>query len=830
MKNFARKFIALAVASAALAVAGAAIVIGGYYYVEPSLPDVEELHDVRLQTPLRIYSRDGRLMAEVGQQRRRPVPYEAFPPRLVEAVLAAEDDTFFEHSGLDVTGTAVAAVRFLLAGGTRVPGGSTITQQVAKTYFLSSEFSLDRKFKEWILAFRIEREFSKREILELYLNTNFFGQSSYGVVAAARTYFDKRLDELSLSEMAIIVGIQPAPSRMNPYTSPESAAVRRAYVLRRMAELGMIDEAERQEALAEPILSRRYGSQTQLDAPYVAEMIRVELLRRFGEAAYTAGLKVTTTIDSRLQRAANAAVRQTLLNYDERHGYRGPIRSLDWAEEGLEPADDEKGWREILADYENPVGFQTALVLEADDASATIYLSEYGRQTIGLDAVEWAAPYVNENVVGARPKTVAEVLTPGDIVRFRTLDDGSLRLAQLPDVQGAFVALDPQDGAIASLVGGFDFFLSNYNRATQPKRQPGSSFKPFVYSAALENGFTTASIVYDSPFTEYSADLESVWKPENYEGRWHGPTRLREALVRSLNSVAVRVILEAGVLNTISHLRKFGFDQTALPHNATLALGAGGVSPHDLVSGYAVFANGGFKVSPYFIQRIEDASGNVLYEAMPEVVCAGCDDEDAPALASTAARVAQDSVDVLVEDASELFPDIRRAKRILPAENAYLVTDMMRDVVRRGSGNRAQRELGRRDLSGKTGTTNGPSDAWFAGFNADIVATAWVGFDDPERLLGRSEQGGVTAIPMWISFMAEALDGMPERTMASPPGIVEVRINPETGLAASGSNRNAIFEKFRIGHVPPRESDPVSSRSPTGPVPDEQVRPGEKIF
>lgn len=829
MKIYARKLVAFGMAITAMVVVGTAVVIGAYYYVEPSLPRVEELRDVRLQTPLSIYSRDGRLMAQIGEQRRAPVPYDAFPERLIQAVLAAEDDTFFEHSGLDFTGTALAAFNFIRAGGDRVPGGSTITQQVAKAYFLTSEFSLDRKFKEWILAFRIEREFTKEEILELYLNTNFFGQSSYGVVAAARTYFDKGLNELSLSDMAIIVGIQPAPSRMNPYTSPENAAVRRAYVLRRMRDLGMISAAEQTAALAEPVVSRRYGAQTELDAPYVAEMVRAEMIRRFGEASYTAGLKVTTTLDSRLQKSANAAVRQTLTNYDERHGYRGPIRQLDWPAEGPPEPADEARWRELLSDYTNSVGLETALVLEADTDSATIYLSSHGRRTIDLAAVEWAAPYVNESVVGARPSTIAEVLKPGDIVRFRTLEDGSLRLAQLPEVQGAFVALDPQDGAIVSLVGGFDFFLSNYNRATQPKRQPGSSFKPFVYSAALENGFTTARIVYDSPFTEYSADLEAVWKPENYEGRWFGPTRLREALVRSLNSVAVRVILEVGVGNTVRHIRRFGFDEAALPRNASLALGAGGVSPHDLVAGYAVLANGGFRVKPYVIQRIEDAAGEVLYEAMPEFVCADCEHD---ASGSETQTDIERPVDALVEDASELFPDIRRAERAVPADNVYLVTDMMRDVIRRGSGNRAQRELGRGDLAGKTGTTNGPTDAWFAGFNSDVVATAWVGFDDFERPLGRNEQGGVTAIPMWISFMAEALDGMPERTMATPPGIVDVRINPETGLAASDLSRNAIFEKFRIGHVPPREPDPVFTESPDGPEPgvQQQVRPGDKIF
>ncbi|HEY8520225.1 MAG TPA: penicillin-binding protein 1A [Gammaproteobacteria bacterium] len=780
----------------------AAVVIGGYYYVAPTLPNAEELRDVQFQIPLRVYSRDGRLMAEFGDQRRTPVAYEDIPQVLIDALIAAEDDRFFEHPGLDFVGTARAVFNFIRTGGERVPGGSTITQQVAREYFLSRELSVVRKFKEWILALQIERELTKEQILELFFNTFFFGQRSYGVVAAARTYFDKDLHELTLSEAAILAGIPQGPSIMNPVSSPTNAAARRAYVLRRMWELGMITDAEREAALAEPILSKLHRPKTELDAPYVAEMVRAEMVRRFGLAAYTAGLRVTTTIDSRLQTAANRAVRQALIAYDERHGYRGPVARVTLPEdEGGDAAAAESEWAALLGDYPSLLGFETALVLDVQPDSARVFLRSRGVQTIGLDAVAWAAPYINDNAVGARPQAVTDVLARGDIVRFRLDSEGKLRLAQVPDVQGAFVSVDPQDGAVVALAGGIDFGLSNFNRAVQSKRQPGSAFKPFVYSAALENGFTTASIVNDAPLPpQYDPGLETVWRPENYTGRWHGETRLREALVESMNLVSVRVVREVGVDNVIRHLRRFGFDDVALPRNLTISLGAGGVSPLSLASGLAAFANGGFRISPYFIQRVEDASGEVLYEAMPSFACLDCVLEEA-------AREAPGEEE-LVDDVMELYPRLRLAPQAVTPQNAYLVADMMMDVVRRGTGVAAYRALQRGDLAGKTGTSNDRRDTWFVGFNADVVAAAWVGFDE-DRPLGGNEQGGVTAIPMWIEYMREALEGLPEHPVPRPPGIVEVRINPETGLVASDARANTIFERFEIDRIPEREPDPV---------------------
>jgi penicillin-binding protein 1A len=857
----------------AAGVATVAVFTGGYYYVEPSLGEAAELRNLEFQIPLRIYTRDGRLMGQFGEQNRTPVRYEAIPPTLIRAVLAAEDDTFFDHPGLDYTGTARAAVAFVLAGGDRVPGGSTITQQVARQNFnLSQDVSLVRKFKEWILAFRIEREFTKQEILGIYLNTNFFGYSSYGVVAAAQTYFNKSLAELTLSESAVIAGTLQRPSEWNPYYSADNARARRGYVLRRLRSLDWITPAEYESALAEPIASRRYAQQIEVEGDYVAEMVRIEMIRRFGDAAYEDGLKVTTTIDSRLQEAANRALRATLDGYDERHGYRGPLARVSLVEEGLIDPDtgepDESLIRAYLDDYEDVLALETGLVvaiegpavpvpgsagLSTDDGTDTeteteatdrrvaqVFLPRSGLVDVGLDAVEWARPYITDREVGARPGSVVDVLTPGDVVRFRRLENGGLRLAQLPDVQGAFVALDPRDGAIAALVGGYDYFLSNYNRATQAGRQPGSSFKPFAYSAAFEHGFTTASIINDAPIVEESVELETKWKPDNFDGVSHGEVRLREAFRESWNQAAIRTVRAVGIVNTITHARKFGFGEAALPRNETLAVGTGSVSPVELANAYATFANGGHRVVHHFIDRIEDADGEVLYDSSWSVAvvcepvrvdyegsplnvpCSGAEEEPA----RPGRRAAEPE---LVDSASDLYPVLRRAERAISEQNAYLITDVLKDVIQLTSGRRAA-VLNRSDLAGKTGTTNGPRDAWFAGFNGDIVGVAWVGFDDDSRPLGGSrEQGGVTAIPMWIDFMAEALEGLPEHAMERPAGIVELRINPDNGLIASDANPRAIFEIFRVGDVPQRESDTAFTVPGSSPG-ESQATPNEPIF
>ena len=824
MRRYFQILLAFTLAGAAIVLTLAAVAVGGYYYVAPSMPSADELRNIKIQVPLQVYSRDGRLIGEFGEVKRTPVAYENIPPVLVKAILAAEDEHFFEHPGVDYRGILRAILNEIRSSEGNV-GGSTLTQQVTRTLnILSRERrGLDRyvrKFKEWVLAFRIEREFTKEEILELYLNTSFFGHRSYGVVTAARTYFGKELDELTVSEVAIIAGTVQRPNVFNPISSVSGTTARRGYVLRRMRETGAIDDAEYQAALADPVVAKRFSGQSQLEAPYVAEMVRAEMIRRFGPAAYTAGLKVTTTIDSRLQKAANHAIRETLTAYDERHGFRGPLAHVELPEEllaqsvpadpgpaveatGEEAAPDTPAakLRTLLDDYPSLLDLETAVVLGVEPLAARVYVASSGEQVVGLDAVAWAARYIDDDSTGPLPTGVGDVLRVGDIVRFRHDAEGRWRLAQIPEVQGAFVSVDPRDGAVVALNGGFDFFLSNYNRATQSKRQPGSAFKPFVYSAALENGFTAATIVNDSPpDVGYQPELERVWKPENYGGKYYGPVRLRFALQHSLNAVSIRMMQKMGLAETARHVRRFGFDDVAVPNNLSLALGAGGVAPLDLVRGYATFANGGFRVQNYFIDRITDAEGATLFEARPAFVCADCEEPEA------GAPGAEPAPPELTTDVTDLYPMLRLAPRVISPQNAYLITDLLQDVVRVGTGARARRALGRDDLSGKTGTTNEGRDTWFVGFNADVVAAAWVGFEQ-YRPLGGNEQGGVTAIPMWIDYMREALAGLPEHAMEGPPGIVEYRINPENGLIANDTTPNTLFEKFKIDSIPEREPD-----------------------
>ena len=846
MSRYLKILLTILAAAAALVLALVAVGIGGYYYVAPSLPRAEELRNVKIQVPLQVFSRDGRLIQEFGEIKRTPVVYADIPPLLIKAVLAAEDEHFFEHAGVDYRGILRGILNEINPSGRNV-GGSTITQQITRTLNVFPRAGLSsgaqrfvQKFREWILAFRIEREFTKQEILALYVNTSYFGQRSYGVVTAARTYFGKDLAELTTAEVALLAGIPNRPNDFNPVASTERAAARRAYVLRRMNETDAITNAQYQTALAEPVVGRRYGTETQVDAPYVAEMVRAEMYRKFGPAAYTAGFKVTTTLDSRLQKAANRAMHNTLLAYDERHGYRGPLAHVDLppttaeAEGGAMRSD----LRALLEDYPNVVDYEAAIVVGVEPDSARVFFAGRGEQTIDFNAVSWAAPFINDDAVGTRPTSMQEVLKRGDIVRFRRDAAGNWRLAQIPEVEGAFASVDPQDGALVALAGGFDFFLSNYNRATQARRQPGSSFKPFVYSAALQNGFTAATIVNDSPPEgEYQAELERVWRPENFAGKYYGLVSLRFALQHSLNAVSIRITKAMGVPTVARYARKFGFDDTAIPNNLSIALGAGGVAPLDLVTGYATFANGGYRVEHHFIERITDAGGDVIYEADPTFVCADCGlaPPAIPATTSDAACAkppappasAKPEPPALISDSTELFAPLRVAPQVITPQNAYLMTDLLQDVARVGTGAGAYRALKRNDLAGKTGTTNEGHDTWFVGFNSDVVAAAWVGFDQ-DRSLGGAEQGGVTAIPMWIDYMREALANEPEHTLARPLGIVEYRINPTTGQIASDATRDTVFEKFDIDNVPERERDsgfvgsdpgsPANTAQPSGPI------------
>jgi penicillin-binding protein 1A len=771
--------------------------IGAYFYVTPSLPDVESLRDIRLQVPMRVYSRDGLLMAEFGEQRRIPLHIDAIPGELQRAFLAAEDDRFFEHPGVDWQGLTRAAIA-VASTGEPAQGGGTITMQVARNFFLGREKTVSRKVREIFLALRIEHMLSKREILDLYLNKIFLGQRAYGVGAAAEVYFGKTVADLTLAEIALIAGLPRAPSLDNPVTSPQRAMQRRAYVLRRMHETGLIDRETMRAAAEEPVVSRLHGAQVRLRAPWIAEMARQELLDRFGPEAYTAGYTVVTTVDSRLQPLAQEAVRAGLEAYDRRHGYRGPVAELESVPE------EEVSVAMLLEGYPEPAGMRTALVLAVDEEGADAYVRGAGPTRVEFESMRWARRYIDEDRRGPAPQSPGDVVAPGHIVLLARRDEG-WGLAQAPAVQGAIVALDPRDGAIVALSGGLDFELSKFNRAIQARRQPGSAFKSFVYSAALERGLTASSIMIDAPVVYDDPGLEDTWRPRNYTGRFYGPMRLREALVQSRNLVSIRVLEQIGVPFTLNYVERFGFPAQSLPRNLTLALGSGGVTPAELAAGYATFANGGFRVTPYFIDRYYGPQGDLLFQSDALWACSECQHE-----ALTASpEVVPARIPLLADDSEPAPVSLEQPPRAIEARNAWIISTMLEDVIRRGTGTRA-RELGRPDLAGKTGTTNDGRDTWFAGYNGDLVATAWVGFDQ-ERPLGRGETGASTALPMWMAFMGPALEGKRSVRPFEPPGLVTVRVSAETGLLARAGEPGAIFETFRVGEVPgPAESSGVS--------------------
>lgn len=802
------KFSAPRLVLAILLLAGGGVLlacIGAYQYLRPDLPDVASLRDVELQVPLRVYSRDGLLIAQFGEQRRIPLTLEEIPPLLVNAVLAAEDDRFFAHHGVDYPGLLRATARHLMSGD-MAEGGSTITMQLTRGIFLTPEKTYRRKLLEIFLTLRIEQQFTKQEILTLYLNRIFLGQRAYGVGAAAEVYFGKTMDQLELAEIALIAGLPQRPSRDNPVANPEYAKQRRTYVLRRLLENGSITQLDHDAATNTPVESKLHGPAMALEAPYIAEMARTELLAKLGPEIYTAGYRVVTTIDSRLQRAAVRALRLALLEYDQRHGYRGPAGHADLAAGATEPE-----WEKAVASHPERGSLVPAVVTALEGRSVTAYTRQ-GSVTIPWSGLDWARPATTDGGVGKAPENAAAILSIGDLIYVAQETAGTWRLMQVPDVEGAFVALDPQDGAVTALTGGFDYFASNYNRAVQARRQPGSAFKPFLYSAALEKGLTPATLINDAPIVFNDASLEASWRPQNVSREFYGPTRIREALVRSRNLVSIRILNDLGPAYATDYIQRFGFTAESLPQNLTLALGTAQVSPLEMAAGYAVFANGGFRVAPYFIERVEDSSGGIVFESEPRYACADC---MAPApsgvleSATATLRVnAPSSPEAVGEeeqkqgDASSYaytHPDTL-APQVISPQNAYLMTDMMGDVVRRGTATRA-RALQRDDIGGKTGTTNDRRDAWFLGFSTDLVGAAWVGFDQ-ERTLGPREEGARTALPMWVYFMGEALRGTPQHRPAVPPGLVTMRISPETGEPARPGDPEAIFETFIAGHVP----------------------------
>ena len=779
-----------------------------YAYLRPALPDVDTLLDVQLQVPLRIYTRDGRLISSIGEQRRIPVRYEQIPTKLVHAFLAAEDDRFFKHHGVDWQGILRAALANARAGGVR-QGGSTITMQVARDVFLTPRRDFKRKVSEIYLSLLMESQFSKEDIFTLYANKTFLGQRSYGVAAAAEVYFGKTLDQLNISEMAIIAGIPKAPSDLNPVAGGERTKNRRSYVLRRMLELGFITQVEHDDASRSPVESRLHGPTVEVDAPYVAEMARAEMLSKYGDTVYTAGYKVYTTIDSRLQRAGTIALRTGLLEYDRRHGYRGPVAKVD-----VPKTTRNDDWETALEDFPAIGGLRPALVQQVDAKGARIYVRDTGFVALPWEKMTWARRELPEARVDRAPGAPQEVLTRGDVIYTAGNSAESIQFVQVPEAQSALVAVDPKDGAVVTVVGGFDFFQSKFNRVTQARRQPGSAFKPFIYAAAFDKGFTPASVIMDAPIVYDDPNSEKEWRPGNSTKKFYGPTRLREALTLSRNLVSVRLMREMGGSYALNYMPRFGFDKSQLPDNLTLALGTGAVSPLQLATSYSTFANGGFRVTSYYIERIEEPSGKVLQQAKPLLACYQCargakadaamfQDEDMPP--ALKAILGADKL----HDGRTTLPGTQLAPQAIRPQVAYLLADMMADVIKRGTGRRAL-SLNRPDIAGKTGTTNDHLDAWFAGFNGDIVATVWVGFDQ-EHSLGDGEEGSRVALPTWVYFMHEALDGAPKHAAPMPDGLVTVRISPATGLLASADNPNGIMETFIEGNLPQAESYDGSS-------------------
>ena len=764
-----------------------------YEYLKPALPDVHSLKDVQLQVPLRIYTRDGRLINSFGEQRRIPVNYDQLPAKLVQAFLATEDDRFFRHHGVDWQGILRAAFADLKAGGIR-QGASTITMQVARGMFLTNRRDMKRKMSEVYISLLMESELSKEQIFSLYVNTIFLGQRAYGVAAAAEVYFGKTLGQLSTAEMATIAGIPAAPSSINPVASADAATTRRAHVLGRMLELGYIDKAEYDTAKNTPMESRLHLPTIEVDAPYVAEMVRNDMQAKYGDKVYTAGYKVYTTLDSRLEGAATAALRTGLLEYDRRHGYRGATAKVDMAKLST-PAQFEAQLEEF------PVigGLRPAIVMSVEARSVHVFVRDLGGVVLPWEKISWARRELPDEKVDRAPTQASEIFNRGDVIYTVGRSADALLFVQVPEAQSALVSIDPRDGAVVALVGGFDFFQSKFNRVIQARRQPGSGFKPFVYAAAFDKGYTPATVVLDAPVVIDDLDKEQTWRPKDNEGNFEGPIRLREALVHSRNLVSVRVMRDIGGDYVRNYVTRFGFDKSQLPADLTLALGTAELSPLQVAVGYATFANGGYKVTSYYIDRIEDAGGTILQQADPQLACIEC-------VRATDAPVTQRSalVDQAAHDGKTIILAKNLAPQVIRPQVAYLLADMMSDVIKRGTGVRA-RALGRDDVGGKTGTTNDHHDAWFTGFNGDLVTSVWTGFD-ADRTLGDGEEGAHVAVPTWTYFMHEALAGAPHHWVPVPDGIVSVRVSPQTGLLASSDNPNFIMEKFIEGNLPKSEA------------------------
>ena len=805
------------------------------------LPSVESLKDLHWQTPLQVYSQDGLLISQFGEKKRTPLTLEQVPQQLIDALLATEDDRFYSHFGVDPIGMGRAVLGKLM--GQDKGGASTITMQVARNFFLTREVTYTRKIREIFLSFQIESLLSKDEILMLYINKIELGHRAFGFGAAAQVYYGKEIHELNLAQIAVLAGLPKAPSTLNPIRSPKRAKARRSVVLQRMLVSGYISELQYLTSKDAAITGKRHGAEIELNAPYVAEMAHNEVLKRYGkEQAYTEGYKVFTTVTAKLQTAAEQALVNNLLNYDQRHGYRGPLTSLRPQTTSATNATDIQivplSQEELTKAFSEATYYQMlvpAIVIAVEDKSVSIQLRNKGTATIEWQGLAWARSHINDQKQGKPPKTAKDILKYGDVILVSKMPDNNYRLGQLPTASAAIVSLSPNDGAIKAAVGGFSFKQSQFNRVTQAKRQVGSNIKPFIYSAALEHGFTLASLVNDAPINQWDKSSGVVWRPRNSPETYVGPLRVRLALAQSKNVIAVRLLKSIGVTNTIKHLTSFGFSATDLPRNETLALGSASLTPLEVATGFAAFANGGFLVEPYLIQRIENSEGEVIYQANPVLACDPCiqtdvlDNTDQEIDLLNSNNVEHNKLienEALAEQSqSGQDAEIKQATRIISSQNAFLITQALNSAIWgadwsakhgwQGTGWRA-RTLKRRDIAGKTGTTNEAKDAWFSGFSRSIVTTSWIGFDDPRHILGQSvynnnlgknqttgkEYGAKSAQPAWIDFMRIALADVEPEAFQPPVDIVSVRIDKTTGKLTTKTDKTSQFEYFRLGNVP----------------------------
>lgn len=787
MKNFFRIFVHVLISTGVAGLCALAVIV---LYTNAQLPEVNDLEDIQLQVPLRIYTADGKLIGEYGEKRRTPISIQDVPPTLINAILATEDRRFYEHNGVDIRGIARASVH-LLVSGTKAQGASTITMQVARNFFLTRKKTFGRKLNEALLALKIEKELSKDKILELYLNKIYFGKRAYGVQAAAQVYYGTTVDKLNLAQMAMIAGLPQAPSAINPINNPDAAMKRRTHVLRRMLHYGFIKEEEYDQAIESPVMASYHGRVIDIDAPHVSEMARKELVEKFGPQVYTSGYVAYTTVDSRLQSLAHNAVQEGLLEYDKRHGYRGPIGQLTVSAKGTI---DKGAWAEQLKSFPKTMFTWPAAILSVGDTSVKALLANQQVIEIPFDSMKWAARQFSRLRLGPEPESPSDVVAVGDVIYAEPGADSHWVFSQLPEAQAALVALHPKNGAILALIGGFDFNLSHFNRATQSSRQPGSNFKPFIYAAALENGYTAASVINDAPIVYRDANVEDAWRPQNDSRRFYGPTRLRVGLTKSRNLVSIRLLQALGVGKAIKVIERFGFERRNLPRTLSLALGTANASPLDIATGYAAFANGGYKVTPHIIQKVTDSQNNVVYEASPVSA--------APDLSSKYDPDSEDEENVIDEMVNKKPNNSKQpgATRAISPQTAYIMTSILQDAVQTGTARRA-RALNRSDIAGKTGTTNNQMDAWFTGFNQSLVTSTWVGFDEPQSL---QEYGSQAALPIWMKFMGAALQGVPETKPEQPRGIITVRIDPSSGHLARPGQPNAIFEIFRQDAMPNR--------------------------